>query len=149
MRGKKVLLVGLTIILALTVMSVAACGGDDGSATTVDPKVTMQKALDPVEAYMADLMGSVTSGQAKGADLKAAVATAKSQWQAIVDACEGVGADPAKAQELWDALTAAINALPDDAGMAQMAALAGPGIAVQTFVTELRTKVGPSTTPAS
>ena len=29
---------------------------------------------------MADLMGSVTSGQAKGADLKAAVATAESQW---------------------------------------------------------------------
>jgi hypothetical protein len=145
-RGKKALLFGLAMVLALTVVSVVACGGgDDGNtASTVDPKVTMQQALDPVEAYMADLMNGVTSGQAKGADLKAAVLAAKPKWQAIVDACPGVGADAAKAQQLWDALTAAINGLADDAGMVQMAGVAGPGIAVQTFVSELRKQVGPS-----
>jgi hypothetical protein len=142
-RGKKALLAGLAIVLALTVVGMAACGGSD-DGTKVDPKVTMQKALDPVEAYIADLMVSVTSGQAKGADLKAAVVTAQPKWQAIVDACAGVGADAAKAQQIWDALTAAINGLADDAGMVQMAAVAGPGIAVQTFLTELRQKVGPS-----
>ncbi len=157
MRGKKALLGLLVLVLALTVVSVVACGGGDNgtTASTVDPKVAMQQALDPVEAYMSDLMGSVTSGQAKGADLKAAVQTAQPQWQAIVDACAGVGADAAKAQQVWDALTAAINGLADDAGMAQMVTVAGPGIAVQTFVTELRKQVGASaggaatTVPAS
>jgi hypothetical protein len=110
-RGKKALLAGLAIVLALTVVGMAACGGSD-DGTKVDPK--------------------------------AAVVTAQPKWQAIVDACAGVGADAAKAQQIWDALTAAINGLADDAGMVQMAAVAGPGIAVQTFLTELRQKVGPS-----
>jgi hypothetical protein len=157
-RGKKALLVGLlAMALALTVVSVVACGGgDDGNtASTVDPKVTMQKALDVIETDMTSLMGGVTSGQSKGADLKAALVTAQPHWQAIVDACAGVGADAAKAQQLWDALSTAINGLADDAGMVQMAAVAGPGIAVQTFISDLRKQVGPSaggaatTTPSS
>jgi hypothetical protein len=144
-RVKKAVLLGLAALAVFTVLWVAACGGGSGSTeTTIDPKVVMQQALDPIEASMNDLMSGVTSGQANGADLKAAVQAAEPQWQAVVDACAGIGADATEAQNLWDAMSTAINALPDDAAMAQMLSIAGPGMALQTFIADLRSMVGPS-----
>jgi len=146
MRGRKLWLVGLAVVLVLAGFSGAACedGDDEGGP---DPKAVMQQALDVVEDHIADLMGSVTSGAATGADLKVAVEEYGTDYQAVVDACAGVeGADAATARQLWDDLEAAVLALPDDAGMIQMAGLAGPGIALQDFVSQLRDLVGPSPT---
>jgi hypothetical protein len=146
MKGRKLVLLGLAAVVAVGCLFVAACGGD-GDEGGPDPKAAMQQALDVVEAHMSSLMGSVTSGAATGADLKVAIEQYTPDYQAIVDACAGVeGADAAKAQQLWDDLEAAVLALPDDAGQMQMAGLAGPGIALQNYVSQLRDLVGPSPT---
>jgi len=144
-RTRKLWFLGLALVLVLAGLSAVACGGGDEGGP--DPKAVMQQALDVVEADMSGLMGSVTSGAATGADLKTAIEEYGPDWQALVDACAGLeGADAATAQQLWDSMETAVLALPDDAGMLQMAALAGPGTALQDFVSQLRALVGPSPT---
>jgi hypothetical protein len=143
--GKKLLLVGLAVVVTLGCLFVAACGGSD------EGKVTMQNALSVVETDISGMEASFGTGQATGAAIKAALTTVAPDWQAVVDACDGVkGADKAKAQELWTNLETTVNGLADDAGMAQLAVVLGPVTELKTFITGLREIVGasPTTVPA-
>lgn len=141
MSGKKLLLVGLALILALGCLSVAACGGDEGE----DGTAAMQAALDVIEADIAGLTTTMTTGGTT-ADVKAAKDEVAPHWQAVVDACAGVeGADAAKAQQLWDVVDAAITGVAEDADLMTLAgAVVGPVTALQAYVVELRELVGPS-----
>ena len=58
MSARKLLLLGLVAVLALTGLFAAACGGDDGE----DGKAAMQTALDTIETEMASLTTVMTSG---------------------------------------------------------------------------------------
>jgi hypothetical protein len=140
--GKKLLLVGLAVVFALSSVFMVACGGNDEAG-----KKTMQDALTVVEADMAQLTAGFSSGQGTGAQVKAAVAGVAPHWQAVVDACAAVkGADATKAKQVYAEVQTAVTALSDTAGLAEMAALLGPVQVLQTFVKDLRTLVGVSTT---
>jgi hypothetical protein len=139
---KKLLVVGLAVLFVLGAGFAVACGGNDEAA-----KTTMQDALTVVENDIAQLTATFSSGGGTGADIKTAIAAVEPHWQAVIDACAGVkGADAVKAQEVFDAVQTAVTALPDDAGLPQMAALLGPVQALQTFEQELRALVGGGTT---
>jgi hypothetical protein len=139
--GKKLLLVGLAVVFALSSVFMVACGGNDEAA-----KKTMQDALTVVEADMTQLTAAFSSGQGTGAQIKAAVAGVAPHWQAVVDACAGVkGADATKAKKVYADVQTAVTALPDTAGLTEMAALLGPVQVLQAYVGELRTLVGVGT----
>jgi hypothetical protein len=136
--SKKLLVIGLVVLFAIGTLFAVACGGDDEAA-----KQTMRDALTVVEADIAQMTAAFSSGQATGADLKAAIAEVEPHWLAVIAACEGVeGADATKAQQVWDDVKAAVEALPDDAGLAEMAAVLGPVQALQAYEQELRALVG-------
>jgi hypothetical protein len=141
-NGKKLLVLGLAVLFVVGSLSMVACGGNDDAA-----KVKMQDALTVVEADMAQLTATFSSGQGTGAQIKAAIATVEPHWQAVVDACAGVkGADAAKAQQVYADVQTAVAALSDTAGLAEMAALLPSVTALQTYMGELRTLVGGATT---
>lgn len=152
MTGRKLSLAGLVVVVVLGCLCVAACGDSgastttsaDSTTTTLDPVTIMQDALSVVEADMVGLTGSVASGEATGADMKEALILAAPHWQAVVDACEGVGADATEAQQLWSDLETAVNKLPDSAGLMQMASVAAPAGAIQNYIAALREQVGRS-----
>jgi len=141
--SKKLLLIGLVVVFAFGAIFATACGGDDEAA-----KQTMRDALTVVEADIDALTTQFTAG-GTGADVKAALTGVQPDWQAVIDACANVkDADAAKAQQVWDDVQAAATALPDDAGLAELAVLLGPVQAVQAFVDELRGLVGTDETAA-
>jgi hypothetical protein len=141
-NGKKLLLVGLAVVFVIGSVFMVACGGGNDAAA----KKTMQDALTVVEADIAQLTAGFSSGQGTGADIKAAVAGVGPHWQAVVDACAGVkGADAVKAKQVYTDMQTAVTALPDTAGILEMAALLGPFQALQTFEQELRALVGGTT----
>ena len=140
--SKKLLVIGLVVVFAMSALLVTACGGDDEAG-----KQTMRDALTVVETDIAQLTATFSSGQGTGAEIKAAVGEVQPHWQAVIDACADVeGADAAMAQQVWDDVKAAVDALPDDAGLAEMAALLGPVQALQAYEQELRALVGGETT---
>ena len=148
MKVKKLVLVGMAALVVLgSLFAVAACGGgDEGTATTVDPKIALRSALDVIEADIDGLTATMTTGGGSAADVKAAKDDIAPHWQAVVDACAGVeGADAAKAQELWDAVAVAIDGVPDNADLMTLAAqVLGPVTALTNYEKELRALAGPS-----
>ncbi len=122
---KKALLVVLVIVLAAGALVVVSCGGADKEA-----KAALTTALETVNAEQTALTKTLTSGGTV-ADLKAAKEEMATAWQAAVTAADGIeGADIPAAQKAWDDLAAAIDAVPDDATMAE----AGTMIAAQVGV---------------
>lgn len=140
MSGKKALVVGLAAVLLVTALGMVACGGGDDEG-----KKAMQAALDVIEADIESLTATMTAG-GDVASLKTAKNEVAPHWQAVVDAAEKVeGADKVKAQQLWDDVSAAIDGVPDNATLLELAGAAmGPFTALQTYVGELREMVGPS-----
>lgn len=135
--SKKLLVVGLVVIFAVGTLFVTACGGDDEAG-----KQTMRDALTVIETDMAELTTQFTSG-GTGADIKAAMVDVQPDWQAVIDACADVeGADAAMAQQVWDDVLAAVTAVPDDAGLVELAALLPSVQALQAYEQELRALVG-------
>ena len=135
--SKKLLLIGLVVVFTLGAVFATACGGDDEAA-----KQTMRDALTKVEADIDALTTQFTAG-GTGADIKAVIPSVQPDWQAVIDACADVkDADAVKAQQVWDDIEAAVTALPDDAGLAELAVLLGPVQALQGYVDELRALVG-------
>ena len=142
MSGKKLLVLGLAVIFVVSSLLMVACGGNDAAA-----KQKLADALTVVEQDIQQLTATFSSGQGTGAQIKAAIAGVEPHWQAVVDACAGVkGADAAKAQQVFTDVQTAVTALPDNAGLPQMAALLPSVQALQTFEGQLRTLVGGATT---
>jgi hypothetical protein len=142
-RGKKLMFLGLVMVLALVCVSAVACGekGEDGTAT-------MQAALDVVEEDIRSLTTMMMAGGTT-ADVKDAKEVIDPHWQAVIDACAGVkDADAVKAQQLWDDVAAAIDGVAADANLVTLAgAVMGPVSALQAYEQELRNLVG--ATPAN
>lgn len=137
--SKKLLLIGLVVVFAFgAVFATAGCGGDDEAA-----KEAMRDALTVVENDIADLTETFSSGEASGADLKAALTAVQPDWQAVIDACADVeGADATKAEQVWTDIETAVSTMPDDAGLAEMAAILPAVQGLQAYVDELRALVG-------
>jgi hypothetical protein len=115
-RAKKALILGLAILLAVSVVAVAGCGGSDEEA-----KEALRTALAKIETQVTELTATFTSGGTV-ADLKAAKDKLAPDWQAVVSAAEGVeGADVAAAEKAWTDAETAIDAVPDDATLAEAA----------------------------
>ncbi len=111
MKGKRLLLLGLAVLLALGVTAAVGCGGSDEQA-----KADLAAAIAPIEAAIADLTAKGTSGSLDVAGIKAARDAMKDKWQAVIDAAKKVkGADVKAAEQAWNDLDAAVTALPDTA----------------------------------
>lgn len=116
MRARKLLVVGLAIVLALGTLAVAGCGGDDEEA-----KAALRAALETVATKVTGLQTAFTAGGTV-ADLKAAKDDLASDWQAVVTAAEQVkGADIEAAKKAWTDLDAAVSAVPDSATLIEAA----------------------------
>jgi chromosome condensin MukBEF complex kleisin-like MukF subunit len=140
---KKLVLIGLAVIFALSSLFMVACGGGDDTAA----KDAMKAALTKVNADIAGLTQQMMSG-GTAADVKAAKGTIEPDWQAVVDACADLkGADAAKAQQLWDAVSAAIDGVAADADLTTLATAVVPAVnELKTYADELAELVGLDTT---
>jgi hypothetical protein len=127
-RGKKALLVGLAIVLALTVVGMAACGG----GTSKEAKAALKTAVEKINLDMNAMQTALMSGGTV-ADLKAFKDGAASDWQAVVTAAKNVeGAD----------------AVADDADLlTAYGQIQAPVTAIQALLKSLGELVG--VTPAS
>jgi hypothetical protein len=137
-NGKKLLVLGLALVFVLGSLFMVACGGDDTAA-----KDAMKTALTKINADIAALTSQFMAGGTE-ADLKTAKTAIAPDWQAVVDAAKNVkGADPVKAQQVWDDVAAAIDSLPAGADLTTIAgAVMGPVTALQAYVAELGKLVG-------
>jgi len=138
---RKLMFVGLAVVIALGSLFVVACGEEE--STGPDPKVAMADALAVIDADIVALTDEMMAG-GTGADVKAAKDSVASDWEAVVDACEGLdGADAAKAQKVFDDLAAAIDGLADDADLATIAGVVmGPLTELTDYAAELGELVG-------
>jgi len=132
-RGKKTLILGLTIILALSVMLVVGCGGSDKEA-----KDALRAALEKINTQVAELTKTFTSGGTV-ADVKAAKEKIAPDWQAVVEAAKGVeGADVPAAEKAWTDVATAIDGMSNDTPLlAAAAGIMGPVQNLLTVVGEL------------
>ena len=144
-RARKVVLLGLAVALALSIVAVAGCGG----GTTAADKDALSKALDKVDTDITALTTQFTAGGTV-TDLKAALAAVQPDWQAVIDAAKKVkGADVAAAEKVWTDVQTAVSGLADTTPLVQAAAaIMGPINALVQVKTDLR-KLAPSTTPSS
>ncbi|MBN1320311.1 MAG: hypothetical protein JXA87_05640 [Thermoleophilia bacterium] len=116
MRARKLLVLGLVVILALGTLAVAGCGGDDEEA-----KAALRTALQTVETKVTGLQTAFTSGGTV-ADLKAAKDDLATDWQAVVTAAEKVkGTDVEAAKKAWTDLDTAVSGVPDSATLIEAA----------------------------
>lgn len=144
MRGKKALLVGLAIVLALTVVGMAACGG----GTSKEAKAALKAAVEKVNLDMGAMQTALMSGGTV-ADLKTFKDGASPDWQAVVTAAKDVkGADAVAAEKAWTDLDTAITALPADVDLlTAYGQIQAPVAAIQAVLKTLGALVG--VTPAS
>ncbi len=144
MRGRKALLIGLAIVLALTVVGMAACGSD----TSKEAKAALKVAVEKVNTDMAAMQTALMSGGTV-ADLKTFKDGAAPDWQAVVTAAKDVkGADAVAAEKAWTDLDAAITALPEDANLlSAYGQIQGQVTAIQAVLKTLGELAG--ATPAS
>ena len=144
-RVRKVVLVGVAVMLLLSVLAMVGCGG----GTSAADKATLSKALDKIDADIAVLTTQFTAG-GTAADLKKAVGAVKPDWQAVIDAAQKVkGADVAAAQKAWTDVDTAISGLSDSTPIVQAAgAILGPIGALQKVESDLR-KLAPASTTSS
>jgi len=116
-RARKLLVLGLMIIMALGTLTVAGCGGDDKEA-----KEALRAALATVETKVTGLQTAFTQGGTVP-ELKAAKDDIAADWQAVVTAAEKVkGADVEAAKKAWTDLDTAVSAVPDSATLIEAAA---------------------------
>lgn len=131
MRARKLLLLGLVIVLALGTFVVAGCGGDDEEA-----KAALRTALDTVETKVEGLQTAFTQGGTVP-ELKAAKDDLAADWQTVVSAAEKVeGADVEAAKQAWTELDAAVDGLSDSATLIEAATV------IMTPVQSLMTVAG-------
>ena len=137
---RKIVLVGLAVVLVVMTLAVAGCGGDSAA------KATLSAALTKVGADIASLTTQFTAG-GTGKDLKAALAKFGPDWDAVVAAAKNVkGADADAAQKAWSDLQTAVQKVPDDATVLQaFGTIQTPLAALQTQMGNLSKLAPPAT----
>jgi hypothetical protein len=137
-RVRKLLVLGLAVILALGAVAVVGCGGGNEEA-----KAALGTALDKIEQDVTELTTKFTAGGTV-ADVKAAKDQYTGDWNAVVAAAKNVeGADVAAAEEAWAKVSDAIDAMPEDKPLME----AGMGVLtpvqdMMAVVTDMRKLVG-------
>lgn len=133
MRSKKALVLGLAMVIVLSGLVVAGCGGSDEEA-----KEALRTALEKINTQVAELTTTFTAGGTV-ADVKAAKDRLATDWEAVVTAAEGVeGADVEAAKTAWTNVANAIDGLSDDVPLVEAAAtIMGPVQALMGVVGEL------------
>ena len=107
---RKVVLLGLVVILALAALGLAGCGGSSTDATAV---AAVQASLAKVDAAVKDLTAKGTAGTLTVAEIKTTRDTLKPDVQSVIDNGAKIkGADTAAVQKAWTELDAAVTALP-------------------------------------
>ena len=128
---RKVVLLGLVVVLALAALAVAGCGGSSTDATAV---AAVQASLGKIDTAIADLTAKGTAGTLTVADIKVVRDSLKPEVQSVIDNGKKIkGADTAAVDKAWTDLDAAVTALPDTATLMDAAGV-------------LMTKVTPLTT---
>jgi outer membrane murein-binding lipoprotein Lpp len=132
-RSKKALVLGLAMVIVLSGLVVAGCGGSDEEA-----KEALRTALEKINTQVAELTTTFTAGGTV-ADVKAAKDRLATDWEAVVTAAEGVeGADVEAAKTAWTNVANAIDGLSDDVPLVEAAAtIMGPVQALMGVVGEL------------
>lgn len=128
-----VLILALLLSLALIV---GACGSDE------DAKAELSAALDKVDLAVAKFqtMGLTSTVP----EIKAARDEVAAVWTEVEAAAEKVdGADPEAVKKAWTDLDAAVDAVPDDAGIMEAAGVLGPVQNLLKTVATLRALVTP------
>jgi hypothetical protein len=116
---RKLVLLGLVVVLALSALAVAGCGGGGTDATAV---AAVQGNLTKINAAIADLTAKGTSGSLTVADIKAARDSLKPEVQSVIDNGKKIkGADVNAVQKAWTDLDSAVTALPATATLADAA----------------------------
>jgi hypothetical protein len=135
-NARNVLILALVIVLAAGTLGLVACGG--GSE-----KAALAAALGKVEASMAKFQ--TMGADSTVVDVKAARDEVAPLWAEAVAAAKNVdGADAAGAEKAWTALDTAVNGLPADATIIQIAtAVTGPVQALIAIEGDLR-KLAPT-----
>ncbi len=132
MRGRKIVLLGLVVVLALAAVAVAGCGGDSTSSDAA-AKVAVVAGLAKIDTAIADLTAKGTSGALTVAGIKATRDSLKADVQAVIDNAKKIkGADVSATEKAWTDLDSAVTALPDSATLMDAAGV-------------LMTKIGPLT----
>jgi hypothetical protein len=137
-RVRKALLLGLVLVLAVTSLAVVACGSDE------EAKAALRTALDTVDVKVSEFTASAITSTVP--ELKAAKDALAPDWQAVVDAAGKIeGADIPGAEKAWSDLSAAVDAIPDDAVLAEAGAALLPVAQVLLDAKDgLRELVGPT-----
>ena len=145
MRVRKVVLLGVAILLVLSVVAVVGCGG----GTSAADKAALGTALDKIGVDISTLTTKFTAGGTVP-DLKTAITAVKPDWQAVIDAAKKVkGANVAAAEKAWTDVDTAVSGLDDSTPLLQAATtIMGPIAALQTVVGDLR-KLAPASTKSS
>lgn len=135
---RKALLLGLVVVLAVTSLAVVGCGSGE------EAKTTLRAALDVVDVKVDEFTASAMTSTVP--QLKEAKNGIAADWQAVVDAAKNVeGADVAAAEKAWTDLSAAVDAIPDDASlMVAGSALLPVAQALLAEKDKLRELVGPT-----
>ena len=134
MRSKKALVLGLAMVIVLSGLMVAGCGGSDKEA-----KEALRTALEKISTQVAELTTTFTTAGGTVADVKAAKDGLATNWEAVVTAAEGIeGADVEAAKAAWTNVANAIDGLSDDTPLMEAAAtIVGPVQALMGVVVEL------------
>ena len=82
MRTRSALVVGLVIVLALAVLTVAGCGGGGSDKAAIS---AVQASLSKIDSTIADLTSKGTSGSLTVAGIKAARDSLKPDVQSVID----------------------------------------------------------------
>ena len=141
---RKVVLLGLVVVLALAALAVAGCGGSSTDATAV---AAVQASLGKIDTAIADLTAKGTAGTLTVADIKVVRDSLKPEVQSVIDNGKKIkGADTSAVQKAWTDLDTAVTGLSDSATLQEAGALLFSKVAPLTAALD---SIGKLVTPAS
>jgi len=135
MKTLRAVLLSLAILASFALI-LSACGSDE------DAKAELSAALDQVDEAVAKFQNMGLDSTVP--EIKAARDEVAPVWEDVVAATEDVdSAEAEKAQQAWDELDAAVDAVPDDANIVEAAGVLGPVQNLLNVIEELRALVTP------
>ncbi len=146
MRGRRIVLLGLVVVLALAAVAVVGCGGD-GADSDAAAKAAVVAGLAKIDTAIADLTAKGTDGSLTVAGIKATRDSLKADVQSVIDSAKKIkGADVSAAEKAWADLDTAVTALPDTATLMDAAGVLLTKVApLTTALAKIKTLVTPST----
>jgi hypothetical protein len=147
-RARKIVLLGLVVVLALAALAVIGCGGSGNGGSEASAKAAVQADMAKIDAAIADLTQKGTSGALTVAGIKAARDSLKAQVEDVIAQAKNIkGADVNAVQKAWTDLDSAVTALPDSATLMDAAAVLMTKVTPLTAaLAQIKALVSPSST---